>query len=509
MKLGFLIEAIKDELVSIRFQNQSLSFVSSAVSNDCVFLNSDIQGISLHSKRLKKGSLFFCLSGAKHQGSDFIADAYSNGAIAAVVEENFNCSVPKDMVLITVKNIRACLGRALNTFFDFPLEKLNLTAVTGTNGKTTITYLLESVFRAHKTPSAVIGTVNYRLAGRSFRGDNTTPDIVTIFELLGRMVHENIRFLFMEVSSHSLAQDRIRGLRFNQAVFTNLTQDHLDYHATMRQYFDAKTVLFRRYLHEKGTAVINIDSPYGKKLAAIAKKAANVELVTYGIQGKALLRATGIRFHSEGTEATIHAGRRRFRLRTNLLGSFNLYNILASIGVALRLQVSCDVIAEGLRDVYVPGRLERIPAKRGLRIFVDYAHTEDALRNILLTLCGLKKKSKLIAVFGCGGDRDTTKRAAMGKVAAQLCDQVILTSDNPRSEDPQKIIDDIQRGIRTKNYLSVVDRKEAIKKAIAMAQNRDIIVVAGKGHEDYQIIKNEKTPFSDRRVIEDILAEEG
>lgn len=509
MKLGSLIEAMREQLLSVRYHGTSAAIASLNRSFARALFETEIKGISLHSQRTKPGYLFFCLSGTLSKGSDFIDEARNNGATAVVVDAPLAHTVSSAITVISAKDSNACLALALNSFYGFPVDKLNLTAVTGTNGKTTVTFLLENILAAHHTPSGVIGTINYRFGKKLFQAPNTTPDIVTTFDFLGQMVREKINLLFMEVSSHALAQHRIRGLRFNQALFTNLSQDHLDYHATMHHYAEAKSLLFTQYLKAGATAIINSDDEYGAQLIRIIKKDKKIKLTTYGVRKNAAVRATNMLFRANGSSATIHTPRHRFRLRTNLLGVFNMYNILASVGTCLALDIPLRAITSGLENVTVPGRLERVPCARGLRIFIDYAHTEDALRNVLGTLRSLKGKARVITVFGCGGDRDTTKRAAMGRVASELSDQVVITSDNPRSEDPQAIIADIQRGIRKKNYAGVIDRREAIKKAIEIAKKSDIIVVAGKGHEGYQIIKDKKIAFHDRGVIEQILSEKG
>mgnify|MGYP001615750728 CR=1 FL=1 len=406
MKLGFLIEAMREQIVSVRYQGRSVPLALFHLPPSRVLLESAIQGISLHSKRTKQGYLFFCLCGTLFKGRDFIAEAWKNGATAVVMDEPLTHKVPRNVTIISVKDSSACLVSAVNAFYGSPVEKVNLTAITGTNGKTTITFLLENILAAHNTPAGIIGTVNYRFGKKLFQAPNTTPDIVTTFDFLNQMVHAKIHFLFMEVSSHALAQNRIRGLRFNQAIFTNLSQDHFDYHLTMRRYFDAKSLLFTQHLKENATAIINSDDDYGARLATIIKKDKRIRLMTYGIKRKATVGATKLRFHANGSSAIIRSPRHSFPLSTNLLGLFNMYNILASVGTCLALDIPIPDIVSGLKNVIIPGRLERIPCDRGIRIFVDYAHTEDALRNVLLTLRSLREKGRVIVVFGCGGDRD-------------------------------------------------------------------------------------------------------
>lgn len=478
-------------------------------ANDSNFLDTNIKGLSLNSKRAKKGYLFFCLSGSQHRGVDFINDAYKNGAVAIMMEENLKTKIPKNLIVIRVKDVIASLGLMANKFYGYPLDRLDLTAITGTNGKTTITYILENILNCCNRPTAVIGTINYRINNKIFKSVNTTPDILTAHNVIDKMPKNKTGYLLMEVSSHALTQRRIEGLKFDQAIFTNLTGDHLDYHKTKTKYFRAKSLLFTKYLKQNGIAVINVDDPYGIKLLSLIKNNKKNRLFTYGIKRKAQVYAENILFNRNHSSLVVGTPQYKIKLKTNLLGLFNIYNILASISVCMALNIAEKFIKQGLKDVYVPGRLERIPCNDKLTIFIDYAHTEDALSNILLTLRRLKAKARLIVVFGCGGDRDKTKRSKMGRVASELSDFVIITSDNPRSENPADIITDIKRGIRKKNYLSIIDRREAIEKAIDIAQNQDIIVVAGKGHEEHQIIKDKKLVFNDRNIIEKILFKKG
>lgn len=492
MKLGHLINNIENQIVSLDNLPRN-------------FLNIDIKGLSLNSKKVKKDYLFFCLPGTRYKGTDFINEAYLNGAKAAMSEDNIKLKIP--IAVIKVKDIIKSLGSITSEFYGYPSEKINMTAVTGTNGKTTITFAMENIWKAFGKKSGVIGTVNYRFGENKFAALNTTPDIITINNLLKRMSENKVKFMMMEVSSHALAQRRIEGLKFNQAIFTNLTQDHLDYHLTKRNYFLAKSVLFTDYLKNNGTAIINIDDDYSLKLKWLIKKYSKNRIVTYGIKRKADISAKDIYFDSCGSHFSVTGLKHKFSVKTNLIGIFNVYNALASIVNSLVLGIPEKYVIKGLEDIYAPGRLEKVYYKqKNVGIFVDYAHTEDGLKNVLLSLRKLKDKAKLIVVFGCGGDRDKDKRPKMGKVASELADFAIITSDNPRSEEPEDIISDIKKGIRKNNYIEIIDRKDAIKKAIDMAKEKDIILVAGKGHEDYQIIKDKRYPFNDRLVIEKILS---
>ena len=468
-----------------------------------------IRGIALHSGRVKSGYVFFALNGTLRLGGSFIKEALRNGAHVLVIEKTNIGALPRNAAVIIVRDCRIALGLAVNAFFNFPQKKINTTAITGTNGKTTITYLLENIFAAWHKDAGVIGTINYRYGNKVFPAPNTTPDIVTTFEFIDKMVKKDVGFLFMEVSSHALKQKRVEGLRFDQAVFTNLGREHFDYHKTLSQYFNAKSMLFNEYLRPQGRAIINSDDVYGARLAQRLKRTNGIDILTYGIKNNADVAACDISYGYDGISMMVRYARQLFHIKTNLMGECNVYNILASIAVCLRLRVPQASIMQGLTHVVVPGRLERVPGNKAVRIFVDYAHTADALKHVLKTMRLLKKEGRLILVFGCGGDRDKTKRAPMGRVASTFADVVIVTSDNPRSENPMNIIKDIKRGMVKKKYLCIVNRKQAIKKAIAMAQNGDIIIIAGKGHENYQIIKNKKIAFCDRAIVKNLLSQRG
>ena len=515
MKLSYLFSSIESQLLSVSISNAfragsgRLKSKIPAVVFGNKFLDIDVRGLSLNSKLTKKGYLFFCLSGSRYRGSDFINEAYSNGARAVVVEEIIKARILKDLMVIRVKDIIKCLGSIAGRFYDHSSAKLNMTAITGTNGKTTTTFIIENILKAYRKQTGLIGTINYRFSKKVLSAQNTTPDILTTYSLIDQMLEDKIKYLLIEVSSHALAQRRIEGIKFDQAVFTNLGQDHFDYHRTKENYFKAKSKLFTDYLKEEGTAIVNIDDTYGCKLLEMVRKNKKFRVLTYGINKKADVCADRISVKRNGCCFTITGLKSKFKLETNLLGRFNIYNALASIATCLVLNIPEEYIIRGLREIYVPGRLERVRCRNNISIFVDYAHTQDALRNILLTLKGIKGRGRLILVFGCGGDRDRDKRHKMGKIASELADFVIITSDNPRFEDPKEIISDIKRGIRRTNYIILADRKCAIEKAIDIARSKDIIVVAGKGHEDYQVIKDRKFAFNDRLILEDILSKRG
>jgi len=461
-----------------------------------------IKGLAINSKLLKDGYAFFCLKGAQFNGYRFIPEACRRGARLIITEQKINFNIPQEVTVIVVKDVARCLAIISNKFYDNPSQKLDMTAITGTNGKTTIAYILENILKSSKNKVGVIGTINYRFNDYRATPLNTTPDILTVQNFLHSMCRQKVRHCIMEVSSHALVQRRIEGIKFDRAIFTNLTQDHLDYHRTKENYFDAKLELFKKYLKNDGVAIINTDDEYGRRIKRLIK---NHKVITYAIESKADVMVEAIRLSLEGSSFLVKCFKQETIVDTNLIGMHNIYNILASIAACSTLKIPLRKILLGVRNVSIPGRLERIHSNRKLNIFVDYAHTEDALRNVLSSLKMLQPKGRIITVFGCGGDRDKGKRSKMGKVVSELSDIAIITSDNPRSENPRSIIRDIVKGIKKSNYIQVIDRYKAIIEAIDNAKENDIIVVAGKGHESYQIIKNKRIPFDDRKAIKEIL----
>ena len=378
--------------------------------------------------------------------------------------------------------------------------------MTGTNGKTTITYLIESIVRAAGKSIGVIGTINYRFGGKVIAAKNTTPGPVELESMLAEMVRGGLQYAVMEVSSHSLDQRRVDGVSFDTAIFTNITSEHLDYHKTLEEYFKAKAKIFNR-LKEDGTAILNKDD---KRVASL-EGTINKKVITYGINEDADVTARDIRLSLKGSRFIIATPGGPIAINSKLIGMHNVSNILASAAAALALNLDRKVIKEGIESVdIIPGRLEPVEAGQPYKVFVDYAHTEDALNNVL-TLLKAVAKNKIVTVFGCGGDRDKAKRPLMGKVACKFSDNVIITSDNPRSEDPAEIMHQIENGVKPRysNYDIVANRREAIEKALASAKKGDIVIIAGKGHENYQIIGNKTLPFDDRQVVREILRKEG
>lgn len=462
----------------------------------------EIQSISCDSRQVLPNSVFVAILGPTANGADFIPEAVRRGASVIVKTKDMPMNVPGEAVcVINVPDTKKFFRDLVRCFYGNPSSQVKTIAVTGTNGKTTITYLLESIFKQAGKRCAVLGTVNHRIGDRTMESKNTTPGLLENQRFLGEMRDEGIEYCTMEVSSHALEQGRVDLIDFVAGIFTNLTGDHLDYHQTMENYFQAKAMLFET-LHPGATAIINTDDPYGRRLVNMSR----AKMILYGLSPHADVRAENIRLDVEGSEFLFKSPDGWLTLRTNLIGLHNVYNILASSSAALSQGISLEVMAQGIEELRgVPGRLEKIPADGNVHVYVDYAHTPDALNNVLRSL---KKVSdaRTIVVFGCGGDRDRTKRPLMGRVASDLAELSILTSDNPRSEDPQLIIEEIRRGFLRPHYKIIPDRREAIYEALNLAQPGDVVLIAGKGHETYQIFKDQTIAFDDRQVVQSYFA---
>ncbi len=474
----------------------------------------EVTNICCDSRRVSQGSLFFALPGNVVDGSQFIAAAAKGGAVA-ITHEAEQCPT-LDIPSIRVQDARIALAKAASRFFLFPSEGFYLCGITGTNGKTTLTYILEQIWS--EQASGIIGTVNFRFNDKTLPAPNTTPDAITIQELLRNMADENVSHVAMEVSSHGLTQKRTTGCSFNAAVFTNLTQDHLDYHTDMEDYFQAKKTLFTQELKESPKqnklAIIDIDDPYGARLK---NEISNLgyKIKTYSFKNnESDIFLVNAKYSLKETSAEISYNGNTYNLVTSLLGEFNLKNIMASLLVGEHSGSDISEMIEKIRTIHVPGRLDRVKKSN---FFVDYAHTPDALKNVLTALKNImaaeKNTGRLIAVLGCGGDRDQGKRPLMGEAAAKLADIVVITSDNPRTEDPDKIISEITPGVvkhkkafdNKTGYLIQADRQKALKKAAELAEPHDVILVAGKGHEDYQIIGTKKIHFDDKEILEQLV----
>lgn len=463
--------------------------------------NVSISGITDDSRTAKPGDAFIAIKGYDRDGSVFVGDAIKNGAAIVIAGEDV--PVPDGVLRIIVDNIKALVPTIADNFYRSPWKDLKVIGITGTNGKTTITYIIESILKASGKTPGVIGTINYRIGDNAITAKNTTPGPVELQKLFFEMKTKGADSIVMEVSSHSLDQDRIGKIRFDAAIFTNITSDHMDYHKNRENYFKAKARLFEM-MKNNGTALLNIDDD----MVASLKNKIKGDVLTYGIKKKADIQAKDIRLSLGGSAFTAVTPEGAMKINTNLIGMHNISNILAGIAAGVSFSIKPEYVIKGVeRASLVPGRLESVEAGQAFKIFVDYAHTEDALYNIL-TLLREVSKGKIVTVFGCGGDRDRQKRPLMGKVACKFSDHVIITSDNPRFEEPGDIIDDITRGIRDEfsNYETIIDRYSAIEKAVRMSlSDEDVVVIAGKGHEGYQIVKDRAIFFDDRKAVKDVL----
>ncbi len=480
-----------------------------------------IRGVTVDSRAVAPGDLFVALRGANADGHVFLAQAAKLGA-AALLLELAPASAAGLPPFALVPDSRRALAPIAAHFFGHPARELTLIGVTGTNGKTSTTFLIESILRAAGQSCGVIGTVEVRYAGERERAVNTTPESLDLQRLLRAMRTQGVGAVAMEVSSHGLALGRVDGCRFAVAAITNLTQDHLDFHGSMEAYRDAKALLFSQHIAPGGAAVVNLDDPSAEGFLAAARSAgARCLRVTRKPESAAEVRVLGAEVTLEGTRARLALPTGELDVALPLLGDFNLENLLVAVGCAIALGVAPEVIARGVAACpQVPGRMQRVAAGVGgaPTVLVDYAHTPDAVEKLLRALRPLTK-GRLIAVFGCGGDRDRSKRPRMAEAVARNCDRAVATSDNPRTEDPQRILEEVERGLAAltrvaadaldaepRSYTALVDRREAIALAIAIARPDDAVVIAGKGHEDYQIIGREKLPFDDREEAARALA---
>ncbi|PIU67955.1 MAG: UDP-N-acetylmuramoyl-L-alanyl-D-glutamate--2,6-diaminopimelate ligase [Armatimonadetes bacterium CG07_land_8_20_14_0_80_40_9] len=491
-----------------------------------------ISGIAYNSKRVRKGSLFVCIKGFKEDGHKFVPEAILRGAKALVVERDVK--VPSSVSKVLVKNSREALALLSSSFFAHPSQRLKVIGVTGTNGKTTTTYLIESILTKAGFRTGVLGTITEhksqepidRRQKTEVRGQKTevrrqrtedrrqklvqthltTPESYDLQRLLSEMVKKKVDYVVMEVSSHALSLGRVRGCEFDLGVFTNLTQDHLDFHQTLGEYLSAKIKLFTelpRYSSKGFKGVINLDDPAGRKIISKMRG----EVMTFGIYSQAEVKGEEVEITPEGANLLAQTPKGKLQLRLKLTGLFNVYNALAALAVGLSCQIGLSKIKEGLEEVdAIPGRLERIDEGQDFMVFVDYAHTPDGLKSLLGCAREISQ-NKLLLVFGCGGDRDKLKRPLMGEIANRMADWTIITSDNPRGEEPEEIMREIEKGFKggENSYTLEVDRYKAISKALGMAKRGDLVLIAGKGHETYQKFKDTIIHFDDREVARQVL----
>lgn len=470
-------------------------------------LDIDIKSIEDDSRNIKKGDLFFAIKGFVVDGIGYVNDAIKNGAQAIVVDENAefkSLNIPEDVTLIVVPDSRKAMAIAACNFYNHPSKKFKLIGVTGTKGKTTTTYMMKEIFEKQGYKVGLIGTIANYIAGNSLGdSDRTTPESIKLQRLFAQMVEAKCDVVVMEVSSQSLKLNRVYGSDFDIGVFTNLSEDHISpkEHPDMKDYFESKCKLFDMCK----VGFVNADDIYTQRLPKIAK---NCEITTYGIDNYCNLLAKDITITNSYVDFKVKLGDRNERVKTGIPGRFSVYNSLAAIAVAQRLGCTADNIKEALLNVRVPGRSELVNNKKDLTIMIDYAHSPESLENILSAVKSYTR-GRVISVFGCGGDRDMAKRPIMGEISGRIADYTIITSDNPRTEDPELIVKSIEEGIKkTKgNYKVIVNRTEAIKEAIKMANKTDMIVLAGKGHEPYQEINGVKYPFDERIIVNDIINE--
>lgn len=498
MRLGELLAGVQ---VSKLFET---TYGHSAITHEV-----HVHQLQYDSRNIQRGDCFVAMRGSGTDGHRYIKSAIEQGASVVVLEQDATLSdyyfLHSGVVKVVVPDSRKALAVMSANYFNHPSNTLTMVGVTGTNGKTTTTHLIKAILEAAGQRVGLLGTIEYRIGDDVIPASHTTPESLELNQLLARMATSGCQSVSMEVSSHALHQSRVYGIAFDAAVFTNLTQDHLDYHGSMEEYFNAKKILFDS-LDRDAIAITNADDPWGMQVAASSR----ARILSYGVAEHADVRATDIRLSIEGSSCTLWYKNQQVSLATPLVGRFNVYNILAACSTGLGLGFSLATLTTGIGSVKsVRGRFERIASPKGWAAIVDYAHTPDALQKCLRTIHDVlpnEGRGRIITVFGAGGDRDRTKRPRMGSVAGQLSDIMIVTSDNPRTENPQRIIDEIVAGIpRGAQVTQEVDRRAAILSALRQARAGDVVLIAGKGHEDYQVIGKEKIHFSDREIVEGFI----
>ena len=465
-------------------------------------LNQDVDEIIYDSRIKAKNGLFVAITGYKTDGHQFIDAAIENGARVIVTQKDI-CIDNSEVTVVKVSDSRYALACISANRYNHPSEKLHLVGVTGTNGKTSITYLLGQILEEYHHKIGIIGTIENRIGKEVLKTERTTPESLELQSLFAKMVDHEISHVLMEVSSHALSLSRVEKCAFELGIFTNLTQDHLDFHSSMADYAEAKAKLFKMCK----TGIINIDSEY----ADIMMKDASCAVQTYAIDNHtADYYATDIQITAKGTSYVLHSRQGTFNIYVPIPGKFTVYNTLAVIAGAVYFNIPMEHIIRSLAHIKgVPGRVQSFTSERGYTVLIDYAHTPDGLKNVLETITEFADR-RIITVFGCGGDRDKAKRPIMGEIAAAYSDYVIITSDNPRSEEPAEIINEIEVGVKkyTKPYEKIEDRREAIKSALKQAEKGDVVLVAGKGHENYQILKDKTIHFDDSEVVQQMMQEE-
>jgi UDP-N-acetylmuramoyl-L-alanyl-D-glutamate--2,6-diaminopimelate ligase len=472
-------------------------------------LEGEVAGIAYDSRRITPGMLFVAIPGQNTDGHEFIGPALDRGASAIVCERNGIAS--QKATRIKVKDVREALARLASGYYQNPSSKLKVIGVTGTNGKTTVSFMIKAMLEQAGIKTGLMGTVHYEIGERVIPAQRTTPEALEVQQMMAQMLRAGCQACVMEVSSHALEQKRVLGVEFDVAIFTNLTHDHLDYHKTMENYFVAKAKLFQAIKEgrKKAAAVINIDDTFGARLASQTK--AEV-MLTYGIDQRAKVKATQIQMSAAGSRFTVETAEQKFQCRVPLIGRHNIYNSLAAIGAGLALKLKSAEIQQALNTMpAVPGRLQRVEAGQPFGVYVDYAHTDDALRNVLRTVKEITD-GRILLAFGCGGNRDAAKRSKMGRIAAEMADFTVITSDNPRKEVPERIAAQIEEGyrsVRQEGYIIELDRQRALAQLLGKAEAGDTVLIAGKGHETYQEFHDTVVPFDDRVHAREALEQLG
>lgn len=465
-------------------------------------LDVEIEGIAYDSRSIRQNYLFVCISGSVKDGHDYIDEAVSRGAVALLVEKDVE---REGVAIVQVEQSRKVLPIIASKYYNYPTDTLKLIGITGTNGKTTTTYMVKSILESWNKKVGLIGTISIEIGNKKIQSTRTTPESLDLQRIFREMLDEGADYGVMEVSSHSLEFGRVDGCKFHTGVFTNLTQDHLDFHKTIENYRKAKEKLFYMTKHAN---IINIDDKEGRTIASnIINK--GIPLLTYGINEKADIMAKEIKISDEGVVFELITPDFNTKIKSSIPGRFSVYNCLAAASIAYVEGIDGKTISEGIEKIlYVPGRSEVMNIDKPYKIIIDYAHTPDGLENILNSI-KYYVKGRIITIFGCGGDRDKTKRPKMGVIAGRLSDYCIITSDNPRTEDPYSIIKQIEEGIKDTNcsYICIESRREAIKHAMEMAKSGDIILLAGKGHETYQVRKDKTIDFDERVIVKELLEE--
>jgi UDP-N-acetylmuramoyl-L-alanyl-D-glutamate--2,6-diaminopimelate ligase len=463
-----------------------------------------ISSIEMDSREIKQGSMFICIKGYTVDGHDYVNQAVQKGAVAILAEQPVQTTVP----VIYVEDTKRAMAIIADSFYDQPTHKLQLIGITGTNGKTSTTHMVEKIMIEAGKKTGLIGTIHTKIGDQTFEVKNTTPESLTLQQTFSKMVQHKVETAIMEVSSHALDLGRVHGCDYDIAVFTNLTQDHLDYHGSMVEYRRAKGLLFAQlgntfHPTKRKYAILNNDDPASNEY----RRSTAAHLITYGIKNQSDIMASSIEMKNNGTTFKLTIYEEEYNVQIQLLGLFSVYNVLAAIATAIAAKVEVPVILKSLSDLEgVQGRFELVQADQDFAVVVDYAHTPDSLENAIKTLKHFAK-GRVIVIVGCGGDRDKTKRPIMANIASTLSDVAIFTSDNPRSEDPIQILKDMEAGVYGDSFKSIIDRKEAIHYAIQLAKKDDIVLIAGKGHETYQIIGGQVFDFDDREVAKKAIKE--